>query len=75
MNAPNPTSIEPLAQRGLRFAALGLQAVLVTLLLLLLGLAAWPTPVYNQLQVMFGIQYGPPLRSQAGSSSLAWVSR
>jgi hypothetical protein len=60
MNAPNPTSIEPLAQRGLRFAALGLQAVLVTLLLLLLGLAAWPTPVYNQLQVMFGIQYGPP---------------
>jgi len=61
MNAPNPTSIEPLAQRGLRFAALGLQAVLVTLLLLLLGLTAWPTPVYDQLQaLMYGIHPSVP---------------
>ena len=43
-----------LPQRGLRLAALVLQAVLVALLLLLLGLAAWPTPASQQLQVMFG---------------------
>jgi hypothetical protein len=50
-----------LPQRGLRFAALVMQTVLVTLLLLLLGLAAWPTPAYQQLQVMFGwMQTGGP---------------
>jgi len=54
MNAPNSPSGERLPQRGLRFAALVLQAVLVTLLLLLLGLAAWPTPAYELLQGMFG---------------------
>ena len=54
MNAPNSTPGERLPQRGLRFAALVLQAVLVTLILLLLGLAAWPTPASQQLQVMFG---------------------
>ena len=43
-----------LPQRGLRLAALVVQAVLVALLLLLLGLAAWPTPASQQLQVMFG---------------------
>lgn len=54
MNAPNPTPGERLPQRRLRLAALVVQAVLVTFLLLLLGLAAWPTPAYGQLQMMFG---------------------
>ena len=43
-----------LPQRGLRLAALVVQAVLVALLLLLLGLAAWPTLAAHGLQAMFG---------------------
>ncbi|MFY9923988.1 MAG: hypothetical protein WAK51_05855 [Opitutaceae bacterium] len=54
MNAPDPTSAEPLRQRGLRIAALGIETLLITFLLLL-GLAAAPTPLRGQLHQLLGL--------------------
>jgi hypothetical protein len=65
MSAPNPTSIDPLPQRGLRFAALGLQAIVATLLLLL-GLTVAPTPLRDQFLLLLGFgwnSYSSPVPS------------
>lgn len=66
MSVPDPPPVDPLPLRGLRLAALGLQAA-VAALLLLLGLAAAPTPLRDPIQLML-VHWSP-----SGPDAPGWI--